>query len=161
MTRIAEKFLTDPFYIDLPIAVKNALDSKSRFSLTDSFAGNYPFDSYLDDTGFNIEFAIVNCNIDDVIIEVVNGKLTVDYKRSNKPLETGRRYIQRGITRKDFKLVWNIPNEFVLNEVKCNYLDGILKIHIPYSKAAIPTKVKIDVGSPTSKITEGSEQPAE
>lgn len=95
---------------------------------------------------FEIELAAPGLQKEDFLIEVEEDllKLSVDKKQENET-------VQENFTRKEFNFTkfqrnFSLPKNMIdTDNVKANYVDGILRVSLPKIKEAKNTKIKIAV----------------
>ena len=86
-----------------------------------------PYNLYKDDKSgiYTLEMAVAGYNKDDLSVEYIDGRLTVEAKPSSA-YENSLRWVHQGLTKKAFKTVFPISPVFLVDEVSLK--DGILKI---------------------------------
>lgn len=140
----------DAFFSDLPLALRNAIDSNKavEFNLFNS-KPTYPVDAYFTPETFVLEVPIVDAIVEDVDISYTGTTVSINYKRSNKPNTDGRDYIRRFITKKDFSLAVPLSSNFDLTKIESKYSNGLLTVTVPMAKKVpVPVeKVQIEVKS--------------
>lgn len=87
-----------------------------------------PYNLYKDEkTGtYTLEMAVAGYNKDDLSVEYVDGRLTVEAQPSSAYPENSLRWVHQGLTKKSFKTVFPISPVFLVDEVTLK--DGMLKI---------------------------------
>lgn len=87
-----------------------------------------PYNLYKDEKSgvYTLEMAVAGYNKDDLSVEYVDGKLTVEAKPSSAYLENKLYWVHQGLTKKAFRTVFPISPVFMVDEVHLK--DGILKI---------------------------------
>ena len=140
----------DPFFDDLPLALRNACDAQRGFDFNlFNTKPTYPVDAYFTPETFVVEVPIVDAIVEDVDISYTGTNVTIHYKRSNKPNLEGRDYIRRSITKKDFSLVIPLSGNFDLTKIESKHHNGLLTVTVPMAKK-VPVqveKVQIEVKS--------------
>lgn len=142
----------DPFFGDLPLALRNAIDAnKGVDSNLFNSKPTYPVDAYFTQDTFVVEVPIVDALVEDVDISYTGTTVSINYKRSNKPNTEGRDYIRRFITKKDFSLAIPLNGNYDLTKIESKYHNGLLTITVPMAqKVPVPvpvSKVQIEVKS--------------
>jgi HSP20 family molecular chaperone IbpA len=138
----------DPFFSDLPLALRNAIDAnKGVESNLFNSKPTYPVDAYFTPETFVVEVPIVDALVEDVDISYTGNTVTINYKRSNKPNTEGRDYIRRFITKKDFSLAIPLSSNFDLTKIESKYSNGLLTVTVPMAqKVPVPVeKVQVEV----------------
>ncbi len=97
------------------------------------------------DTGFVLEMAAPGLSKKDFQIELDNGVLTISANREVQPQE-GQTFVRREFGYGSFSRSFSLPEVVDLNGIRAEYVDGILKVHLPKVKEAIPQTRQIEVG---------------
>ena len=129
--------MDDPF----DIVWKNFLDNSSNFTSVINSKINYPVDIYEIENGLRFELAVVGLEQKDLEILVEGDTLRISHDRKTE--ETERNYIQRGIARRSFDLVYKVASKFDLSKLTATMDKGLLIIDIPISEERAPKKIKI------------------
>ena len=137
MTRITHWGI-DPF----DIVWKNFFDVNSTFNTFENKI-NYPVDVLETENGLRFELAVVGLSETDLDIQVDGETLRISHNK----LETEeiKSYLQKGIAKRSFDLVWKIASKFDLTKLNASLDKGLLIIDIPYSKEKAPRKIEIKV----------------
>jgi len=53
------------------------------------------------------------------------------------------KYLHRGIAKRSFNLGWKIDSKYELSKAEANFINGLLKIDIPFAKGSAPRSLKI------------------
>jgi HSP20 family molecular chaperone IbpA len=105
----------------------------------------YPIDTFIDETGLHLEVAAVGTSKEDFEIKIENNVLNLKKTSQNKPKEN-RRYLKRGIIRRDFAFALKITDQFDLSKLSARLENGLLLVDVPYVKEqkVLTFDVKID-----------------
>ena len=124
------------------ILVKNFFEQDSQFDKVNHRAVNHPVDIWEDKEGLTLEVACVGLNKSDVDVDIEDDMLKVSYIKQEGSNESAH-YHYRGVKKSSFDLGWKIARRFDLTKASANMENGLLKILIPFSKAAKPKSLKI------------------
>ena len=124
------------------ILVKNFFEQDSQFDKVNHRAVNHPVDIWEDNEGLTLEVACVGLNKSDVDVDIEDDMLKVSYSKQGGSNESAH-YHYRGVKKSSFDLGWKIARRFDLTKANANMENGLLKILIPFSKAAKPKSLKI------------------
>ena len=124
------------------ILVKNFFEQDSQFDKVNHRAVNHPVDIWEDNEGLTLEVACVGLNKSDVDVDIEDDILKVSYNKHEGSNESAH-YHYRGVKKSSFDLGWKIARRFDLTKASANMENGLLKILIPFSKAAKPKSLKI------------------
>jgi len=82
---------------------------------------------------------------DDVQVTVEGGTLTISGERKAEKEEKGRRFhrVERYYGR--FERSFSIPDDAEANEVKAEFKDGVLRVHLAKSEKARPKQIEVAV----------------
>ena len=124
------------------ILVKNFFEQDSQFDKVNHRAVGHPVDIWEDNEGLTLEVACVGLNKSDVDVDIEDDVLKVSYSKKDGSNESAH-YHYRGVKKSSFDLGWKIARRFDLTKASANMENGLLKILVPFSKAAKPTSLKI------------------
>ena len=124
------------------ILVKNFFEQDSQFDKVNHRAVGHPVDIWEDKEGLTLEVACVGLNKSDVEVDIEDDMLKVSYNKQEGSNESAH-YHYRGVKKSSFDLGWKIARRFDLTKASANMENGLLKILVPFSKAAKPKSLKI------------------
>lgn len=124
------------------ILVKNFFEQDSQFDKVNHRAVGHPVDIWEDNEGLTLEVACVGLNKSDVDVDIEDDILKVSYSKKDGSNESAH-YHYRGVKKSSFDLGWKIARRFDLTKASANMENGLLKILVPFSKAAKPKSLKI------------------
>ena len=124
------------------ILVKNFFEQDSQFDKVNHRAVGHPVDIWEDKEGLTLEVACVGLNKSDVDVDIEDDMLKVSYNKQEGSNESAH-YHYRGVKKSSFDLGWKIARRFDLTKASANMENGLLKILVPFSKAAKPKSLKI------------------
>ena len=130
------------FHTPFDILVKNFFEQDSQFDKVNHRAVNHPVDIWEDKEGLTLEVACVGLNKSDVEVDIEDDMLKVSYNKQEGSNESAH-YHYRGVKKSSFDLGWKIARRFDLTKASANMENGLLKILVPFSKAAKPKSLKI------------------
>ena len=130
------------FHTPFDILVKNFFEQDSQFDKVNHRAVNHPVDIWEDNEGLTLEVACVGLNKSDVDVDIEDDVLKVSYSKKDGSNESAH-YHYRGVKKSSFDLGWKIARRFDLTKASANMENGLLKILVPFSKAAKPKSLKI------------------
>ena len=124
------------------ILVKNFFEQDSQFDKVNHRAVGHPVDIWEDNEGLTLEVACVGLSKSDVDVDIEDDILKVSYSKKDGSNESAH-YHYRGVKKSSFDLGWKIARRFDLTKASANMENGLLKILVPFSKAAKPKSLKI------------------
>ena len=130
------------FHTPFDILVKNFFEQDSQFDKVNHRAVGHPVDIWEDNEGLTLEVACVGLNKSDVDVDIEDNVLKVSYSKKDGSNESAH-YHYRGVKKSSFDLGWKIARRFDLTKANANMENGLLKILVPFSKAAKPKSLKI------------------
>ena len=130
------------FHTPFDILVKNFFEQDSQFDKVNHRAVGHPVDIWEDNEGLTLEVACVGLNKSDVDVDIEDDILKVSYNKQEGSNESAH-YHYRGVKKSSFDLGWKIARRFDLTKASANMENGLLKILVPFSKAAKPKSLKI------------------
>ena len=130
------------FHTPFDILVKNFFEQDSQFDKVNHRAVNHPVDIWENDEGLTLEVACVGLDKTDVEVDIEDDILKVFYNKKEGSNESAH-YHYRGVKKSSFDLGWKIARRFDLTKAKAEMENGLLKILVPFSKAAKPKSLKI------------------
>ena len=130
------------FHTPFDILVKNFFEQDSQFDKVNHRAVNHPVDIWENDEGLTLEVACVGLDKTDVEVDIEDDILKVFYNKKEGSNESAD-YHYRGVKKSSFDLGWKIARRFDLTKAKAEMENGLLKILVPFSKAAKPKSLKI------------------
>ena len=130
------------FHTPFDILVKNFFEQDSQFDKVNHRAVNHPVDIWEDKEGLTLEVACVGLTKTDVEVDIEDDILKVFYNKKDLTDESAH-YHYRGVKKSSFDLGWKIARRFDLTKAKAEMENGLLKILVPFSKAAKPKSLKI------------------
>ena len=130
------------FHTPFDILVKNFFEQDSQFDKVNHRAVNHPVDIWEDNEGLTLEVACVGLNKSDVDVDIEDDVLKVSYSKKDGSNESAH-YHYRGVKKSSFDLGWKFARRFDLTKASANMENGLLKILVPFSKAAKPKSLKI------------------
>ena len=130
------------FHTPFDILVKNFFEQDSQFDKVNHRAVNHPVDIWEDKEGLTLEVACVGLNKSDVDVDIEDDMLKVSYSKQEGSNESAHSHY-RGVKKSSFDLGWKIARRFDLTKAKAEMENGLLKILVPFSKAAKPKSLKI------------------
>jgi len=78
---------------------------------------------------------------EDIQIQTQDNILRINYDKSKE--DNGVEYIHRGIAKRSFNLGWKIDSKYDLSKAKAEFLNGLLRVTIPFAKGSEPRTLKI------------------
>ena len=130
------------FHTPFDILVKNFFEQDSQFDKVNHRAVGHPVDIWEDKEGLTLEVACVGFDKNEVEVDIEDDILKVFYNKKDLTDESAH-YHYRGVKKSSFDLGWKIARRFDLTKASANMENGLLKILVPFSKAAKPKSLKI------------------
>ena len=99
-----------------------------------------------DDKEYLIKAELPEVQKDDVKVTVENGTLTISGERKAEKEEKGRKFhrLERYYGR--FERSFSVPDDADGNNVKAEFKDGVLRVHLAKSEKARPKQIEVKVG---------------
>ncbi|MCX8090092.1 MAG: Hsp20/alpha crystallin family protein [Verrucomicrobiae bacterium] len=121
-----------------------------RSTLTDEEAITLPewaplVDIAEDDKEYLLKVELPEVNKDDVKVTVEGDTLTISGERKAEKEEKGRKFhrVERYYGR--FERSFSIPDDADADNVKAEFKDGVLRVHLPKSEKARPKQIEVKV----------------
>lgn len=121
-----------------------------RSTLTDEEAITLPewaplVDIAEDDKEYLLKVELPEVNRDDVKVTVEGDTLTISGERKAEKEEKGRKFhrVERYYGR--FERSFTIPDDADADNVKAEFKDGVLRVHLPKSEKARPKQIEVKV----------------
>ena len=98
-----------------------------------------------DDKEYLIKVELPEVNKDDVQVTVEGGTLTISGERKAEKEQKGRKFhrVERYYGR--FERSFAIPDDAEPDNVKAEFKDGVLRVHLPKSEKARPKQIEVKV----------------
>ena len=98
-----------------------------------------------DDKEYLIKVELPEVQKDDVKVTVENGTLTISGERKAEKEEKGRKFhrVERYYGR--FERSFSVPDDAEADDVKAEFKDGLLKVHLAKSEKARPKQIEVKV----------------
>jgi len=98
-----------------------------------------------DEKEYLIKAELPEVQKDDVKVTVENGTLTISGERKAEKEQKGRRFhrVERFYGR--FERSFSIPDDAEANDVKAEFKDGVLRVHLAKSEKARPKQIEVKV----------------
>ncbi len=98
-----------------------------------------------DDKEYLIKVELPEVQKDDVKVTVEGGTLTISGERKAEKEEKGRKFhrLERFYGR--FERSFTIPDDAEADNVKAEFKDGVLRVHLPKSEKARPKQIEVKV----------------
>ncbi|RIJ37536.1 Hsp20/alpha crystallin family protein [Pontibacter oryzae] len=93
-----------------------------------------------DDKGYSIELAAPGKQKDDFNIDVNEGMLTISSQKEENKTEENDNYTRREYNYSSFSRSFRLPKGVKEDDIKANYKDGILHIHVPKGEEEKPNR---------------------
>lgn len=122
------------------ILVRNFLQTAGHFRPLEESKVPHPVDIYESPNGIGIDIACTGINKEEIEIQIQGNILRVIY---NKPIADETKYYHRGIAKRGFNLGWKIDNKFNLSKAEATFVNGLLRVEIPFSKGSELKTLKI------------------
>lgn len=87
---------------------------------------------------FELALSVPGRAKEDFVIEVDDNKLTVSSEVKTEKETEGSNYTRREFAFKSFKRVFSLPDTVNVDEIKADYVNGILKFTLPKKEEALP-----------------------
>lgn len=124
------------------ILVRNLFQEAGKYSpLAHDTKVAHPVDVYEAPNGVTIDIACTGISKEEIEIIIDGNILKVNYDKSKS--EEDITYLHRGIAKRSFNLGWKIDSKYDLSKAEATFINGLLKIDIPFTKGSAPRSLKI------------------
>lgn len=100
-------------------------------------------DIYVEDDDLFFQFALSGFKKEDLSVDLASNILTVQGKKETKEEPPTRKYVQKKIAERNFKVSYAVPNDYLGNESEVSFEDGLLTIRFPKIPDARPKRLEI------------------
>jgi HSP20 family protein len=98
-----------------------------------------------DDKEFTIKAELPEVKKEDVKIELENGSIRISGERKIEKEEAGRRWHRLERSYGAFERAFTLPEGTQRTEIKAEFKDGLLKVHLPKGESSKPKALEIPV----------------
>lgn len=96
---------------------------------------------------YYIELAVPGFKKEDFDIDLDNNMLTISCEKETEKIDENSKYTKREFSFNQFKRVFTLPDTIDIEQIKAEYVDGLLKVSIGKKpEAQIKPKRKIEIG---------------
>ena len=100
-------------------------------------------DIYAEENGVALKADLPGIDKKDISIDVKDGVLTLSGERSGKSETEEKNFYRRERTYGKFQRVFTLPEGVNAEDIKADFKDGVLKVHIPKAAVEEPKKITI------------------
>ena len=100
-------------------------------------------DIYEEEHGVALKAELPGIDKNDISIDVKDRVLTLSGERSEESKTEEKKFYRRERTYGKFQRVFTLPEGVNADEIKADFKDGVLKVHIPKAKVEEPKKITI------------------
>jgi len=122
---------------------RDFFNSTGQFTTPDKTKASYPVDIYQDSTGMHFNIPCIDIEKEEIKITTNSDILKITYQKTSTEEPLDRQYLCKGIANRSFNLGYKFSSKFDLSKVEANFNNGLLKLHIPFSKEGSLKEVKI------------------
>lgn len=130
------------FHTPFDVLVRNFFNNDFGFVPAGETKIGHPVDIYEDKEGLHIEVACTGLAKEDVNINIEGDILRISYDKNAENVDD-KNYYSRGIAKRSFNLGYKIAQRFDLGVAEAKMENGLLTIHIPFTKESKPKSLKI------------------
>ena len=130
------------FHTPFDVLVRNFFNNDFGFVPAGETKIGHPVDIYEDKEGLHIEVACTGLAKEDVNIHIEGDILRISYDKNAENVDD-KNYYSRGIAKRSFNLGYKIAQRFDLGVAEAKMENGLLTIHIPFTKESKPKSLKI------------------
>ena len=123
------------------ILVRNFFQDASQYRPLAESKLPHPVDIYERDNGLGLDIACTGISKEDIEILIEGNIIRVNYDKPKQ--EDPRDFVHKGIAQRSFNLGWKIDSKFDLSKAKANFINGLLRVSIPYAKGMEIKTLKI------------------
>ena len=126
----------------------NEIINTDWFGGLESIKGNYPAVNIIEkEKEFTLELNVPGRNKEDFTIEIDKNILTVSSKLETKQAKETEKFSVKEFSHKSFERTFGLPKTVNEEEIKADYVNGILSFTMPKKEEALPKpKRKLEVG---------------
>jgi HSP20 family protein len=139
----------EPFEALMPLRdAMNRLFEESFFwpGRLESFIGrSFPVDVYesKDQQGYVVEAALPGAKPEDISVSAEGNTLTISYATKGEQKEEKPNYVRRERYEGEMSRTITLPTQIQPEKVEATYEHGVLKLQVPKSEAAKPSKIQV------------------
>jgi len=122
------------------ILVRNFFQDASAYAPIDTQKLPHPVDVYEADNGLGIDIACTGIDKEDLDIQIQGNIIKINY---NKAKDDDINYYHKGIAKRSFNLGWKIDSKYDLSKADASFVNGLLRINIPFAKGSELKSLKI------------------
>jgi len=100
-------------------------------------------DIYEEENGIALKADLPGIDKNNISIDVKEGVLTLSGERSEESETEKQNFYRRERTYGKFQRVFTLPEGVNADDIKANFKDGVLKVHIPKAAVEEPKKITI------------------
>ena len=100
-------------------------------------------DIYEEDNGVTLKADLPGIDKKDISIDVKDGVLTLSGERSDESETKEKNFYRRERTYGKFQRVFTLPEGVNADDIKADFKDGVLKVHVPKAEVEEPKKITI------------------
>ena len=100
-------------------------------------------DIYEEENGIVLEAELPGIEKKDISIDVKDRVLTLKGDRTAESETEGKNYYRRERTYGEFQRVFTLPEGVNADDIKADFKDGVLEVHIPKAEVEEPRKITI------------------
>ena len=100
-------------------------------------------DIYEEENGIALKAELPGIEKKDISIDVKDRVLTLKGERAAENETEGKSFYRRERTYGEFQRVFTLPEGINTDEIKADFKDGVLKVHIPKVEVEEPKKITI------------------
>ena len=123
------------------ILVRNFFQDASTYAPLAETKVPHPVDIYQREDGLGLDIACTGILKDDIEILIEGNIIRVNYDKPKA--DDPRDFIHKGIAQRSFNLGWKIDSKYDLSKAKAEFLNGLLRVSIPFAKGSEPRTLKI------------------
>lgn len=102
--------------------------------------------------GYTLQAALPGFKPEDVEVTFADGVLTIEAKRSQERSQEEARYLRREVYRGNWMRRIMLPGEVKADEIRADFENGILTIHVPVVPKAQPIRIKVGSGAEQKEL---------
>lgn len=123
------------------ILVRNFFQDASTYAPLAQAKVPHPVDIYQREDGLGLDIACTGILKEDIEILIDGNIIRVNYDKPQA--EDPRDFIHKGIAQRSFNLGWKIDSKYDLSKADAEFLNGLLRVTIPFAKGSEPRTLKI------------------
>ncbi|GAB4308357.1 MAG: Hsp20/alpha crystallin family protein [Phototrophicales bacterium] len=118
------------------------------------YAGSMAVDVHENDDAYLIEAEIPGVKADDIHINLHDGRLTIEVETTREDKQENSRMLVQERFYGKMSRTFNLPQTINMDKVEAEYVDGVLKLHLPKAEESKPRQISVKAAN-NKKLSSG------